>query len=141
MTEQPSLYRCETCRYYLCKEGRENTFDECRRRSPKVIFSLSHAQQYIIRAVGCTSHSAFNIPPEGAAPAHSPDAHVPGRGRMTPTDNYPTPSNGSLICTFSDCPIRYPALTMQPPCHWCGLSGKFCHEQRKDNNCPRGFQS
>ena len=88
-----------------------------------------------------------SIPPEGAAPAHSPDAHVPGGGIMTPT-NYPVPSNGSLICTFADCHNCKDCIPL-------GKRGKndrvctegyetiegCCDQRRKLGKCPRGFQS
>jgi hypothetical protein len=87
-------------------------------------------------------------------PAYSPDAQVPGGGIMTPSDNYPKPSNGSLICTRFDCPdgkFDCPVFGMDYTTDICfdmTVDGKNAHDCRELCTtgyqglfCPRGFQS
>jgi hypothetical protein len=70
------------------------------------------------------------------------------------TNKHPVPSNGSLICTFADCPDREKKFIIEPYCQhgtdkgWVeseegDVEKAFLHPcewKRIVGDCPRGFQ-
>jgi hypothetical protein len=73
---------------------------------------------------------------------------------MTP-EQYPVPSNGSLICTFADCPDRRDDSYIEGPGEfYCMIWGDHskskkgrnigatfsCNHNCKNGICPKGFR-